>query len=161
MDKLTTYKNKFGEARVAQMLPFMTTMGVKDSINFSFGGMTANTIDSHRLVEYAFGHGGLTVQNKVMEELFKAYFEQQQNIGDTEVLGTIAEKSGLNKTEVIQYLKTNEGKEAVLKDVRSWASRYRITGVPFFIINNKLRLSGAQDSTSLFELFEQIAENSQ
>ena len=143
------------------MIPFMTTMGMKDNIKFSFGGMTANTVDSHRLVEYAFAHGGFTLQNQVMEELFKAYFEQQQNIGDIQVLATVGEKCGLNKEKLLQYLSTNEGKEAVLKDVRNWASRYRITGVPFFIINNSFRLSGAQDPTSLYEIFEEIIENQQ
>lgn len=69
IDKKTRYAEKFGAQRVAQMLPHMASIGKQEGINFSFGGKTANTTDSHRLMEKAFQLGGVELQNALNEEV--------------------------------------------------------------------------------------------
>ncbi|KAJ3047565.1 hypothetical protein HK097_011416 [Rhizophlyctis rosea] len=96
-DKLAHYKSKFGAARMDQMIPFMEGIGKKEGITFSYGGVIANTINSHRLVALAEKKG---LQDQTVEELFKTYFEKNDNIGDLNVLADVGAKVGLDKEEV-------------------------------------------------------------
>jgi len=86
INKLESYEKKFGRAKVDQMVPYMKQTGLRDNVNFSYGGMLANTLNSHRVLEFALKEGGTEAQNKVVEELFQNYFEQEKNIGDESVL---------------------------------------------------------------------------
>ena len=67
MDKLQRYTQKFGATKVPQMLQMMKQVGEAEDIKFSYGGMISNTLDSHRLMEYAFKTGGHDLQNKLCD----------------------------------------------------------------------------------------------
>jgi len=77
-NKLEMYKKKFGPERVEQMVPHMKKVGGEEGINFSFGGNTGLTLDSHRLLEYALEKYGFVKQNELTEILFSYYFEQEK-----------------------------------------------------------------------------------
>merc|ERR1719310_424135 len=96
VNKLQMYKKKFGEARVNQMLPMMMQVGREENINFSYGGNTGNTFDSHRLISFADKQGK---QDELVEELFKNYFEEEKCISDRAVLLAAADKVGLKDAE--------------------------------------------------------------
>lgn len=70
VDKMTHYKQKFGAARTARMIPHMQEVGRAEGITFSYGGDMGNTLDSHRLIELAAEQGK---QDQMVEALFKRY----------------------------------------------------------------------------------------
>lgn len=102
VNKIERYDSKFGAARGKQLIEHMKSIGKEEGINFDYGGVTASTIDSHRLVEWAKEQGK---QDEVVEELFKLYFEQTGNIGDLETLAGVAERIGLSKENVSIFCK--------------------------------------------------------
>jgi predicted DsbA family dithiol-disulfide isomerase len=79
------------------MLPYMTSVGESLDIKFSYGGNIGNTLNSHRLIRFAGTKGR---QLEVTEEIYKDYFENQQDISLVEVLASAAERAGLSKAEV-------------------------------------------------------------
>lgn len=72
VNKMDMYLEKFGKASCDAMIPRMTETGRAVGINFSYGGYTGNTFDSHRLIWKAREEGGSALQDKVVESLFKA-----------------------------------------------------------------------------------------
>jgi len=153
--KMDRYSKKFGAQRVQQMIPYMKNVGLPDGINFSYGGLIASTFDSHRLITWSAKFGS-EKQNELVEELFKNYFEEEKNIGDSAVLEAAAVKVGL--TEAKQLLDSDQMKAEVTSELEQWQVKKRITGVPHFFINNKFQLSGAQEKDVWLDLFEQLAQ---
>ncbi|MEW9110177.1 MAG: DsbA family oxidoreductase [Cytobacillus gottheilii] len=113
-----------------------------EGLTFVFDEMKpTNTFDAHRLAKFAGEKGKEAV---VTEKLLAAYFTESKNLSDHETLIAVAEEAGLSGDEVKEVL-ADEAKFA--NDVRideALAQQYQITGVPFFIINNKYAISGAQ-----------------
>lgn len=103
-----------------------------EGLHYSTGGLTGNTLDSHRLIEWAGKHGA-DKQDALVEELFLNYFTQEKYIGDREVLVAAANKVGL--TGAAEYLADpNNGRQEVLDMVNKARG---IGGVPFFVVNKK------------------------
>lgn len=123
-------------------------------INFSFGGKTGNTRDSHRMIEMA-GRKGEDVQNRLVKELFVAYFEKEQDITNHEVLKPAAVKAGIEETEADRWLKSDDGGDAVDEAVQE-AQTQGISGVPNFTLQGKYQIKGAQDADAFVRAFEQV-----
>eukprot|EP00475_Leptophrys_vorax_P003992 TRINITY_DN12336_c0_g1_i1.p2 TRINITY_DN12336_c0_g1~~TRINITY_DN12336_c0_g1_i1.p2 ORF type:complete len:159 (-),score=14.22 TRINITY_DN12336_c0_g1_i1:339-761(-) len=117
----------------------MTQVFADLGLSYSLGGLTGNTLDSHRLLAYARSKGA-AVQNAVVEELFLDYFTREKYIGDREVLVAAAERVGL--TGAREFL---EDPKAGLSEVESDLKRFRgrVNGVPHFMIGDQ-QFSGAQ-----------------
>ncbi|KAJ3020411.1 hypothetical protein HKX48_000819 [Thoreauomyces humboldtii] len=153
--KMDSYIGKFGEDRVKNMIKAMGDTGRSVGINFSYEGLIANTMDSHRLLEYAKQEGK---QSTVVDAVFNAYFENAQNLGDRNVLADAGAKGGLDRDAVLRYLESDEGTHEVLEGLDA-ARRRRITGVPFFRIDRgAYEISGAQDESVFVEIFEDLAK---
>lgn len=99
-----------------------------------------NTFDAHRLTHYAAQHGKLI---EMTERLFRAYFTEGKHIGDREVLADLAAEIGLDRAEASKILEDGSFEEDVRADQQQ-AARLGIRAVPFFVINNKYGVSGAQ-----------------
>ena len=87
-----------------------------------------------------------------------AYFTESKNLSDVDTLATIAEASGLDKQE---SLKVINDKNAYANDVRideAIAQQYQISGVPYFIINQKYAISGAQPLETFVGALQQVWE---
>jgi predicted DsbA family dithiol-disulfide isomerase len=80
------------------MLPHMQQVGLQHGIKFTYGGKIGNTINSHRLVEYAKRHGK---ENEMVDIMMKGYFEEEQDVSDVATLVKLAGKAGLNTDEVL------------------------------------------------------------
>ena len=100
----------------------------------------ANSLDAHRFIHFAKTKG---LQDEAEEALFYAHFIEGKDIAKHEELLAIGEKIGLDKTEVNQVLTTNEFGEAVKYDIYE-SQQLGVRGVPYFVINRKYALSGAQ-----------------
>jgi len=138
-DKMTHYVNKFGKQRTDMMLPHMKNVGLEEGISFSYGGKIGNTTDSHRLVEFAKQQGK---QDEIINKLFAFYFEQERDISDRATLIEAGESIGLNGVK--EMLESDAFKDEVAHLVEQ-AYRQNVHGVPYFRINNRVGVSGAQE----------------
>ncbi len=111
------------------------------TLDFEAIGRTPNTFDAHRLIRWARTAGN---QGAVVQQLFRRYFEQGQDISDREVLLEIAESAGLDRAVVAELL-AGDADRSVLAEEEDAARRMGVTGVPCFIIGGRYVLQGAQD----------------
>ena len=113
--------------------------------------MTPNTLDAHRLIRLAERQG---VQDAVVEALFRAYFTEGRDISDRQTLLDVVVEAGLNRHGAEAVLNGNDGLEA-FTDADAQARRFRVEGVPFFIVNGTHTLSGAQQPDAFLAVFSQ------
>jgi predicted DsbA family dithiol-disulfide isomerase len=166
-DKLARYERKFGKARMAQMIPYMHSVGEGVGIDFKYGGKIGNTRDSHRIIAEAGARGG-DLQDRLVNALFHSYFEVNEDISSKEVLARIATEVGLFKSqeEGVKFLMSEQRGAEVDKEVEFNQYRRGITGVPHFIIGmvplllaNRLgneEVGGAQDPKVFEQIFAQL-----
>ncbi|MED1438783.1 MAG: disulfide bond formation protein DsbA [Bacillaceae bacterium] len=122
-------------------------------LTFRFEEMKpTNTFDAHRLAKYADKKGK---GREMHERLFYAYFTESKLISDHQVLVELAEEIGLDGDEVKQVLSSSQLEEEVRKDEQE-ASRLGVRGVPFFVINRKYAISGAQPTEVFLKSFQKI-----
>lgn len=116
--------------------------GAAEGVHFAFDRIerTPNKVDAHRLIWLADQRG---IQDAVMEALFRAYFIEGRNISNRQTLIDVVVESGLKRHRAEAMLNSNEGMD-VIKEVEGLSRRHRVDGVPFFIINGTVTLSGAQ-----------------
>jgi len=112
-----------------------------------------NTVDAHRLIHLAHAQGGNDLQGRVKEALLAAYFTEARNVADHAVLRDVAVTAGLDAARVDEVLGSREFEADVHADIAQ-AQAYGATGVPFFVIDQKYGVSGAQPT----EAFTQVLE---
>jgi predicted DsbA family dithiol-disulfide isomerase len=125
-------------------------------LTFNFDEMKpTNTFDAHRLAKFAKTQGK---EASVSEKLLQAYFTDSKHIGNIETLADIAEASGLNRQEAVDVLRdTNAYANDVRKD-ESLAQQYGVRGVPYFVINQKYAISGAQPAQTFIGALQKVWE---
>lgn len=122
-------------------------------LNYNFEGLIpTNTFDAHRLLHYAKTKGKA---NELEERILKAYFIDSLNISDYQILSRLASEVGLDSDKALRSLECNEYVEEVRKD-EDKASKLKISGVPYFVFNNKYAVSGAQPSEVFLEVLENV-----
>lgn len=128
-------------AYTRQITANVTQMAKEVGLTYDFDkAVVANSFDAHRLSHYAKSKG----KGDAMEEqLFKAYFCDGKNTADHTTLTQLATAIGLNESEVKQVLATNAYADEVRRDIYE-SQQIGVTGVPFFVFNNKYAVSGAQ-----------------
>ena len=112
------------------------------------GGLVGNTLDAHRLVHLARERG---LQDPMMERLLRAHFSEQRSVFDHENLLALAVEAGLDRDESARVLAGDTYARAVRAD-QSEAHSLGAHGVPFFVFDGRLAVSGAQRS----ELFSDV-----
>jgi predicted DsbA family dithiol-disulfide isomerase len=130
----------------------LVDLGAERGIDFRFDdAIRANTFDAHRLIHLAADHG---LAREMKDRLGKAYFTEGEAIGDPDVLRAEAATVGLPADEVDEVIDGARYGEAVAADVES-AQRIGITGVPFFVIDGRYGVSGAQPDGVLRDALDQ------
>lgn len=112
-----------------------------------------NTAKAHGLIHYA---AGKAKQPEMLEALMQAYFVQGREIGKDEALADLAVEIGLDRSEALKILKTGSFLPAVRTD-EDRARAYGINGVPYYVIDGKLGLSGAQTPETFTRILAEIA----
>ncbi|KAJ2484070.1 hypothetical protein EV174_002731 [Coemansia sp. RSA 2320] len=153
LDKHDVYQKKFGD-RAAAMHERVSLAGKDEGISFSFGGKMSNTLDSHRLIDYARLQGS-ECEEKAVESILKRYFELEQDIGEANVLLDAAQDAGLDRERTRAYLDSDDGIDAVKQKIKH-VQRLGITGVPFYIINDRYGISGAESPETFLEAFGKV-----
>lgn len=153
-------ERKFGGARAVDALFERVRAAARpDGVEFAFEkiAVRVNTLRAHRLVYRAQARGMAPERvQALVEALFRAYFQQGLDIGDVDTLAGIVAASGGRREEAIEYLAGDEDAAAVRR-MAGELSRQGVEGVPFFILNRSLAVSGAQSVTAFGAALRQVA----
>jgi predicted DsbA family dithiol-disulfide isomerase len=140
-----------GAAGGQQMIDRVEAVGAEEGLLYRLGkAQRANTVDAHRLLHLAQDEGR---QGELKEALLAAYFVDGRNVADHDELTRIAAEVGLDEVRVKEVLTTTAYADAVEADVRQ-AVAYGATGVPFFVIDQKYGVAGAQPADVLGQVLE-------
>jgi predicted DsbA family dithiol-disulfide isomerase len=129
----------------------MTGTAAAEGLTFRFDrARSGNTFAAHRLLHLAGDRG---VQGPLKERLLSAYLSEGEPIGDRETLVRLAAEIGLDAAEVRGVLDTDRYADAVRVDERQ-AAAFGATGVPFFVVDRRYAVAGAQPADVLLEVLE-------
>jgi predicted DsbA family dithiol-disulfide isomerase len=125
-----------------------------EGLDFHFDrAKPGNTFDAHRLLHFAH-QCGPGVQDALKERLLVAYFAEGAAIGEAETLVRLAAEVGLDAQECAEILVSDRYAEDVRADERE-AHELGVTGVPFFVVDSKFGIPGAQDSDTILSVLEE------
>src|SRR5690606_8751488 len=119
--------------------------------------LRANTLLAHRLIWRAGQPGWPVSQAVVQDRLMRAYFHDGLNVGDPDVLAECATEIGLDRNEVLAFLDSDEGRDAVADEIAE-AAELGITAVPTFVIDRAWSVPGAQDAATFVQVLRKIGE---
>jgi predicted DsbA family dithiol-disulfide isomerase len=122
--------------------------------------LRANSFDAHRLVALGLAQGGPALQGAVLERLFSAHFSEGKPIDDTETLQRLGGEAGLDGRRVSVVLAGDDFAAEVRADEAA-AQEIGISGVPFFMANRKVALSGAHSVEVIGQLIEAALDGRQ
>ena len=131
----------------ARMTALAEAEGIEFHLDRTQGG---SSFDAHRLIQLGAAHGR---QDETKERFFRAYFSESIPIGDPDELERLAVEAGLPAGEVADVLATDRFSAAVREDEQR-ARLLGIEGVPFFAIDDRYGVSGAQSAELLLEALE-------
>ncbi|MDX5363119.1 MAG: DsbA family oxidoreductase [Pseudazoarcus pumilus] len=153
-------EKKFGNARAVDALFARVREAAQpDGLELAFERITQrpNTLHAHRLIYRAQSRGARPERiQALVGGVFEAYFQRGQDIGNVETLADIAAACGERREAIVEYLSGNEDGDAVRR-MADQVSRQGVEGVPFFIFNRSLAVSGAQSLAALGAALRQVA----
>ena len=159
MDRTAYLKAKFESLdNFGQMEEQLLAAGVEERIPFVFEKIqqTPNTFAAHRLVWYA---EQLDRQDSAVESLFRGYFMEGADIGSMSALGQLAGHAGLDVAAVESFLHSEDG-TAEVKAEEAVGRLRGIRGVPYFVLNGSIAISGAQPSDMFVSAIRQAEKQS-
>src|SRR5688500_16094754 len=136
------------------MLDRVTGIAKEEGLHYDFGSVRhTNTVKAHQLLHYAKAHG---VQVEAKERLLRAYFVEGGHVGRPEDLADLAAEVGLDRDDVLRSLLDDEYLGAVDADQRL-AAEYGIQAVPFYVVDGRYGLSGAQPAETFARVLAKAA----
>lgn len=139
------------EARAMEERITETARG--EGLDFDYQRMQpANTFKAHQLLHHAKAHGR---QAEMKERLLRAYFTEGRHVGRVSELADLAADIGLDRDDAQQALADERYLDDVRADIRQ-AGELGIRGVPFFVIDGRYAVSGAQDATVFAQALTQV-----
>ena len=155
-DYASRLARKYGMShdRAMATLHHMTDVAAEEGLDFDFARTRAgNTFDAHRVLHLALERGGTAQQGALKERFLRAYFSEGEPIGDPDTLVRLAGEAGLDEAEVKDALAGDAYADHVRADEAA-AEELDVTGVPFFLVDRKFAVSGAQST----EVFTRVLE---
>lgn len=141
--KVAELARKFGtgEAEVRSMESRLERLAAEDGLEYNLEGTDlGNTFDAHRLLHLAKARG---LQAEVTDRFFRAYFTERRSVFDEESLVDLAVEAGLDGAEARDVLRSDAYAADVRADIEE-ARALGANGVPFFVLDNRFGVSGAQ-----------------
>ena len=152
IDYLARHKGISAE-QADQMLRQVTGIAEQVGLEYHFESLQhTNTVKAHELIHFAKAHGR---QAEMKERLLKAYFIEGGHVGRIDDLVSYAGEIGLDPDQARTALQTG----SYLPDVRqdqAAAAEYGINGVPFYVIDERYGVSGAQEPATFAQVLEQV-----
>lgn len=154
IDFLVKHK-RMPEAQVREMIDRVVGVAAQAGLNYNYDILKqTKTVKAHELLHYAKAHGK---QVEMKERLLRAHFVEGAHVGREEDLADLAAEVGLDREDVLRSLRESEYLEAVRADQQQ-AAAYGITGVPFFVLNDKYGVSGAQPVETFAEALSMVEQ---
>ncbi|MGO4667197.1 DsbA family oxidoreductase [Bosea sp. 2RAB26] len=154
-DRASYLDAKFGPGKRKEIEIRLSEAALESGVTFNWSKVTRtpNTRMAHMLIAAAS-----TVQrgSEMKAALFKAYFQDGRDIGDLETLVAIATELGFEENAARDELTNDELRETII-GLEAHAQKVGVTGVPFFIVDGKLAVSGAQTPDVWTKVFAQLA----
>ena len=148
IDRIQYIKKKFGSIENAKpMYDNMILQGQQENLEIKLDKIkkTPNTVKSHLLIDYAKLN---KVENEVMDSIFESYFFKAKDIGDENVLLEIGKKHDLDIKGLEKFITQKENLQKIDK-LDTIAKQMGISGVPFYIFNDKISISSAENVENL------------
>lgn len=152
---------KYGRsvAEVEDMQRNIAAMAKQEGIEFNWeGANSGNTLNAHRIIHLAQSKG---LGNEAQEAFFYSYMTQGLPIGERETLEDVAARIGLNPVEVDDLLDSDEFADFVKFDQEVARDQLKVTGVPFFVFDQRIALAGAQPKEVFLQVLEKALEEPQ
>jgi predicted DsbA family dithiol-disulfide isomerase len=149
VDRDEYVRRKFGAERAGQVYGRITAVGREIGIPFDFAKVTRqpNTLAAHSLIALAIDAGK---QDAVVEAFFRAFFLEGKDLTSSETLAEVAVGAGLDAGDVKAFLGSANARAHIEAEDKQ-ARQIGVEGVPFFIFNRRLAVSGAQAPEALLE----------
>ncbi|EKU53046.1 MULTISPECIES: DsbA family oxidoreductase [unclassified Acinetobacter calcoaceticus/baumannii complex] len=151
---------KYGRsyAEMEEMERNVAAMAAAEGIDFQWQkANSGNSFNAHRIIHLAQSKG---LGNEAEEAFFHAYMTEGLAIGEREVVEEIASRIGLDNAEVEYVLDSDELADFVRHDEKIAREQLNVTGVPFFVFDQKLALSGAQPREIFLQALQQAQSTS-
>jgi predicted DsbA family dithiol-disulfide isomerase len=143
-----------GEQAGKQMIDRVEAVAAEEGMIWRHhSSQRVGTVDAHRLLHLALHEGGPRLQGELKERLLSAYFVEAANVADHEVLARIAGEAGLDATRVQEVLAGSEFLDEVYVDQQQ-AAAYGASGVPFYVVDGRYGVSGAQPPAAFTQVLE-------
>ncbi|MCU1546269.1 MAG: putative dithiol-disulfide isomerase, DsbA family [Homoserinimonas sp.] len=141
--------------QVKQMLANVTEVAESVGLHYAYDDVKqTNTIKAHELIHYAKNKGR---QLEMKERLLAAYFVEGRHIGRIDDLADLAAELAFDRADVVRSLTEAEFLPDVKAD-QAQANEYGIRGVPFFVIDGKYGVSGAQEAATFAQILQQVRD---
>jgi predicted DsbA family dithiol-disulfide isomerase len=136
-----------------QMNEHVTRLAAAEGLEYRMDQVRhTKTLKAHELLHLAKAHG---VQDAMKERLLRAYFTEGRHVGHVEDLADLAEDVGLDRAEVVAALESSRYADDVTADMAQ-ARAYGIDGVPFYVVDGRYGVSGAQDPAVFVQVLDQV-----
>lgn len=149
---------KYGRSieEVEEMQRNIAEMAKAEGIEFNWqNANSGNTLDAHRIIHLAQSKG---LGSEAKEAFFYSYMTDGLAIGERETLEDVAARIGLNPVEVDDVLDSDEYADFVKFDEATARDQLNVTGVPFFVFDQRIALSGAQPTEVFVQVLEKALE---
>lgn len=146
-------KYRIDKAKVAEMQANVCSIADGEGLCYNLENtLSGNTADAHRLILWAETIGR---DDDLLEALYSAYFEKSKPVFSHEDLLAIADEIGINRENALALLKSNKYLDRVKED-QTLAASLGANGVPFYVIDMKFGISGAQPQEVFDQIFAEI-----
>ncbi len=140
-------------AQAQQMNDHVTRLAAAEGLEYRMDDVQhTKTLKAHELLHLARAKG---VQEEMKERLLRAYFTEGRHVGRVEELADLATEVGLDRAEVVAGLESGRYAEAVAADMAQ-ARAYGIAGVPFYVVDGRYGVSGAQDPEVFVQVLDKV-----
>mgnify|MGYP000890038015 CR=1 FL=1 len=143
-------------SQIEGMFSRVEQVGQQEGLDFDFLSIpkAINTLPLHQMLRVAHQEG---IQAEVKEALMTAYFVDRLDLSNPNNVAMLMEPFGWSTTKTLDLLRSADGLQEVQDEIRYY-QQMGVTGVPFFILNNKYGISGAQPAEVLKDAIEQVAQ---
>jgi predicted DsbA family dithiol-disulfide isomerase len=165
-DKYEWYKkSRYGnsEDKMKMYITLMTAYGVSAGINYKFGGTVANTMNAHRVIQHFQESSGAEVADKLVNSLYRQYFEEEKHPSSAETLMAACKDAGIDEKEAESVVGNESEGLAETKMLMREQVGNGVDSVPFVVIEGRRRdvtIQGANEVQDYVKALMQIVKES-
>lgn len=165
-DKYEWYKkSKYGDSedKMKMYTTLMSAYGVSAGINYKFGGVVANTLPAHRVIQHFQEAKGKDVADKIVSSLYRQYFEEEKHPSSEETLLAALKEAGVEEAEAKKAIDDDSEGLIEVKMLIQEQVGNGVDSVPYVVVEGKRRditIVGAQEVADYVKALEQVAKES-